>query len=181
MLSLLPDYGDPLRLCALGKTYEGRVALADLPRLAPLLTSLEGEAAFALAFRMDEERRAVVSVEVRAELWLPCQRCMQPMKLLVDESAMLAVVSGPDEAERLPDDLDPLLVAGNRLALRSLVEDELILAVPVAPMHPPSECVVRLDTVNADVQPDKPATTESVKDNPFAVLASLKSDTDEDH
>ena len=46
MLSLLPDFADPMRLCALGKAYEGAIPLADLSRLAPLLTSTEREAAF---------------------------------------------------------------------------------------------------------------------------------------
>ena len=55
MLSLLPDFADPLRLCALEKAYEGAIPLADLTRLAPLLTSSEGEAAFALVFRMDPD------------------------------------------------------------------------------------------------------------------------------
>jgi uncharacterized protein len=150
-----------------------------MPRLAPLLTSLEGEAAFALAFRLDEEHRPVVGVEVQAELSLSCQRCMRPMRLPVDAAATLAVVSGPDEAERLPEELDPLLLEDDRVALRSLIEDELILAVPNAPMHPASECSVRLETVNADPEGAEQTTAEPARDNPFAVLASLKSDTDE--
>ena len=76
MLSLLPDFADPLRLCALGKVYEGAVPLADLPRLAPLLTSSEGEAAFVLEFDTDAERRPTVRVRVSAELPLRYQRLL---------------------------------------------------------------------------------------------------------
>ena len=178
MLSLLPDFADPQRLCALGKAYEGEVALAELSRLSPLLASHEGVAVFVLAFATDEERRAVVDVSVRARLALRCQRCMQAMEWEVDSSSRLAVVSGPDEAERLPDELDPLLVDEDRLELRSLIEDELILAVPPAPMHPPEACAVTLETWNDDVASDT-ETSDAERNNPFAVLAHLKSDADE--
>ena len=175
MLSLLPDFADPLRLCALEKAYEGAIPLADLPRLAPLLTSSEGEAAFALAFRMDAHRRPVVRVEVRAQLPVQCQRCLETMLLGVESSSMLGVVSGPDEAERLPDDLEPLLVGDDRVVLRSLVEDELLLAVPAAPMHPPEECTVKLDELNADAEQSSGAAPDGAG-SPFAALADWKSD-----
>lgn len=175
MLSLLPDFADPLRLCALGKVYKGRLALADLPRLSPLLTSSEGEAAFTLAFDKDAERRPVVSVSVEARLRLRCQRCMQEMVLPVTASSRLCVVTGPDEAERLPDELDPLLIEEDRVALRSLVEDELILAVPPAPLHPASECEIKLDDWRQDARSDTESAART-RENPFAALASLKSD-----
>ena len=179
MLSLLPDFADPLRLCALGKVYEGTVALAVLPRLAPLLTSSEGEAAFVLAFETDAQRRPVVSVGVRAALLVRCQRCLQPMTVNVDSESQLAVVSGPDEAERLPDELDPLLVEQGRLQLRSLIEDELILAVPAAPLHAPADCDVDLNALNR-FDGDEAEELENTRENPFAALAKLKNEPSED-
>ena len=179
MLSLLPDFADPLRLCALGKSYEGTVALAVLPRLAPLLTSSEGEAAFVLAFDTDAERRPVVSVSVAARLAVRCQRCLQPMMVDVDSTSRLAVVSGPDQAERLPDELEPLLVEDGNLELRSLIEDELILAVPSAPLHAPVECEVDLNELNR-FDGDDSAQSDDVRESPFAALAKLKNDLGKD-
>jgi uncharacterized protein len=175
MLSLLPDYADPRRLCALGKAYEGTVPLAQMPRLAPLLTSSEGEAAFVLAFETDEEKRAVVRIRVSAEVEIECQRCLNGMSWSIDESSTLAVVAGPDEAERLPDELDPLLLDSDRVALRSLIEDELILAVPAAPTHKPDECAVQISDVNSSETAGMPD-RNSRDDNPFAALANWKSD-----
>lgn len=172
MLSLLPDFADPWRLCALGKVYEGTVQLAELPRLAPLLTSTEGEAAFVLAFDMDADRRPAVRVQVESRLPLQCQRCLGTVTWDVDAASRLVVVAGPDEAARLPDEVDPLLVEDGQLALRTLIEDELILAVPPAATHRPEECAVDLDAVNG-----APAERESEPEpSPFAVLADLKSD-----
>jgi len=175
MLSLLPDFGDPTRLCALGKAYEGAIPLADLSRLAPLLTSMEGEAAFALVFKMDADGRPMVQVKVRASLPVQCQRCLDTMIHEVDSESRLVVVGGPDEAEGLPDDLDPLLVGNDRVALRSLLEDELLLAIPAAPRHRPEDCMVKLDEVNA--MPDQQAeSVDGEAEHPFAALVDWKSD-----
>lgn len=149
--------------------------LAQMPRLAPLLTSSEGEAAFVLAFDRDADGRDVVAVSVEATVAVQCQRCLGPMGLTITDTARLAVVAGPDEAERLPHDLDPLVVQDDQVALRDLVEDELLLALPAAPLHPPSECGVKLEHVNAG----QATTTENEGqrgDNPFAVLADLTTD-----
>ncbi|MCB1724039.1 MAG: DUF177 domain-containing protein [Gammaproteobacteria bacterium] len=173
MLSLLPDYADPLRLSALGKRYEGKIKLAELPRLGPLLASPEGDASFVLTFGVDQEKRPVVSVAVAAALIVQCQRCMGPMALAVDSVADLAVVSGPDEAERLPAELDPLLIEDGRVELRALIEDELLLSVPPAPMHARENCEVQLDRVNDnELAAHGPADAE--RENPFAALAGLR-------
>ena len=177
MLSLLPDFADPLRLCALGKVYEGVIPLADLPRLAPLLTSTEEEAAFVLEFDRDASRRAIVRVKVEATLALQCQRCLDTMELPVNGESRLVVVDGPAEAERLPEDVDPLLVEDGKLALRSLIEDELILAIPPSPMHSSGACAIKLEQINVA---EGELTTGDVgsKAHPFASLAGWGSDDD---
>jgi uncharacterized protein len=175
MLSLLPDFADPLRLCELGKVYEGAVPLAELPRLAPLLTSSEGEAAFALAFYTDAERRPTVKVTVHAKLPLRCQRCLGSMRQEVSSDSVLVVVSGTDEAQRLPDDVDPLMLENAKMDLRSLIEDDLILAIPTAPTHRPEDCSVKLSEVNAQQLPER-SSNEDKPANPFAALADWKDD-----
>lgn len=178
MLSLLPDFADPLRLCALGKAYEGVIPLADLPRLAPLLTSTKGEAAFVLEFDRDAARRATVRVNVKATLALQCQRCLDTMTLPVNGESRLVVVDGSAEAERLPEDVDPLLVDDEKLVLRSLIEDELILAIPPAPMHSSDACATKLQQINA-AGDELTAGDALSKAHPFASLASLRSDDNE--
>jgi len=176
MLSLLPDFADPLRLCALGKAYEGAIPLADLPRLAPLLTSSEGEAAFVLGFDMDADHRPAVTVAVRASLPVQCQRCLDTVILDVDTQSILVVVSGPDEAEHLEDDVDPLMVTDDRLMLRSLLEDELILAIPPAPKHLSEDCGVDLGELNTARPELKQESESGDAEHPFAALADWRSD-----
>jgi uncharacterized protein len=176
MSSPMPDFADPWRLCTQGKAFRGSLALADLPRLRPLLAGPEGEVRFDLAFGRDAQQRAVVSIRVNAVLRLCCQRCMGVVEWPVESASRLALVAGPEEAARLPEGLDPLLVEEPRLALATLVEDELILAVPVAPLHAVDDCAVDLAKVNAPS--GSPAEPAPARENPFAVLAGLHGDDD---
>lgn len=175
MLSQLPEQADPRRLCEQGKAFTGRVALRDLPRLTPLLTSVEGEAAFTLEFDRDEEKRLRIRGEVTASLAVLCQRCMKEMQLPVATSFCLSPVSGPVEAEGLPEEYEPLMLEDALLHPMDLIEDELILAIPPAPRHAEAECVVKME----DYRQEPLVEPEVAEDNPFAVLASLKRDSDE--
>lgn len=176
MLSLFPDHADPERLCALGKSYDGEVALSELPRLAAMLVEASGNARFRLDFDKDAENRSVIDVAVAADLRLRCQRCLGVYEERVATRSRLSLVHGPTEAERLPSELDPLLIDDDRVALRDLVEDELILAVPNTPMHAPEACAVDLGTVNAlqDDQTSIDGDTGQRPVSPFAALAGLK-------
>lgn len=177
MLSQLPEQADPRRLCEQGKSFAGRIALRDFPRLTPLLASVEGEAAFTLEFDRDPERRPRIRGQVRARLALICQRCLQTMELPVEVSFQLSPVNGPREAENLPEDYDPLLIEQALLHPQDLVEDELILAIPPAARHPEAECAISM--ADFVVEPDVPESRGPRKENPFAVLSKLKRDNDE--
>jgi uncharacterized protein len=101
---------------------------------------------------------------------------MHDMRLPVTMAFCLSPVSGPVEAEGLPDEYDPLMLEDALLHPMDLIEDELILAIPPAPRHPESECAVKLQDYQQEPRAETPADTT---DNPFAVLASLKRDSDE--
>lgn len=178
MSSRLPEYVDPWRLANLGKVFSGVTGLAELPRLAEALLSADGEVLFNLEFYRDEKRRARVKGNVRAELFLTCQRCMGRMKTPVNADMDLAIIEVFEEAEKLPPECDPVLVDDGRIRLMDLLEDELLLAIPHVPMHDEAECEVKLETYFPDADADEAQELESSADenNPFAVLAGLKSD-----
>jgi len=173
MLSHLPDYADPWRLCALGKSYSGAIPLAEMPRLVPLLASTEGEAAFILAFETDAERLSTVRVRVNASLWLQCQRCLGKMRWDIDSDSQLVLVAGLEEEQRLDGDAEPLLVDDEKLELRSVIEDELVLAVPPTPAHKTDECDLKLAEFNAQAGPGLMSTLGS-RENPFVALSGWK-------
>lgn len=166
----LPERADPWQLCTQGRSFTGRIPLGQFRRLMPLLASTKGEAAFTLDFTRDEQGRSVVRGRVEAELELVCQRCLGSMLLPVAAEVRLALVTGPDAAAQLPEELDPLWVEDGQVQLPDIVEDELLLAVPSTPRHPPQECPAAAKFAQAAEQPETPAARE----NPFAALAALK-------
>ncbi len=102
---------------------------------------------------------------------LECQRCLGALLLPVKSKMSLAFVQGLDEADNLPDELDPQLVDNGRVEFGLLIEDELLLMLPQVPMHPVGECVAAMG--------EKPNEGPvAARDNPFAVLAQLKRQDD---
>jgi uncharacterized protein len=140
MFAPTPELVDPWRAVEAGCGYSGSLPLARMARLQESLREAGGEASFRLSFSRDPEGRGILRGEIEARLVLTCQRCLEAMEVPVSTSMVLALVSGLDEAGRLPEDLDPLLVTAEPLRLADLIEDELLLALPLIPRHEPGEC-----------------------------------------
>lgn len=173
-MSRVSDYLDPWCAAEQRRRLEGTIALAELPRVVDLLVNPEGGVHFELEFFRDVKRRSCVRGRVTATLELCCQRCLEPLAFQVDAAPLLGLVRGGDEAERLPQEYDPLIVEDGRIRPVELVEDELILALPQVPMHAPGEACAKgaLRQALVVAPADEPAEEEA--DNPFRVLARLK-------
>lgn len=170
MPKALPEHLHPLSLARGGGSLAGRLDIHEMPRLAGALHARGSEAVVALDFRLDDAGRALVTGVIEAELVVLCQRCLEPMTLPVKREVRLAVVRSDEEAARLAPELEPLLVDDESVALATLVEDELILALPSYPRHAPGQC-------QAPAGADQLAEADTGEgDNPFAVLQSLKGD-----
>ena len=139
--------------------------LGDLPRLSPLLSRSEGSADYRFLFSRDQHRRPLIEGHVEATLWQTCQRCLEEMQIAIDSDFRLVVVQGLDEAGLLDEEFDPLLPAEHGVSLLDLVEDELILSLPVVPLH--EEC----KGIGHD---DDMVTAGEPGENPFAALKVLK-------
>lgn len=164
-----------LWLCAdAQKTVRGRLLLSDLPRLLPSLAESGGEAEYDLTFDRDPKNRARVRGTVRAVLKLQCQRCLEAVPLAVEAPIHLIAVEGLEEAERLPEECNPLLIDQSKVHPSELVEDELLLALPLVPMHPGDSC--RPAKLESGLEGEDAGAEETlpVEANPFAVLAGFK-------
>jgi uncharacterized protein len=171
----LPVHIDPIRMADTRRLLEGRIALAEMARLGESLQDSAGEVAVSLEFGTDKEGIRFMRGRIRAEVSLECQRCLETMRFPIDSEFALALVRSTVEAEALPSHYEPLLVEGEPLFLRDIIEDELLLALPIVPMHAPDECSINTSSsIAADgIRKDTGATE---KENPFAVLADLKKD-----
>lgn len=176
---------DVFALARAAARVEGAWPLADLARLAvDLFGDADAPPAGMVSFTAAGERRPVrggepetwLHLQAGAEVRLVCQRCLGPMAHRLEVDRRLRFVHDEQEAERLDEESedDVLALPGGRLDLRALVEDELILALPLVPRHEacPEPLLRSRDNeagAQADLEPE-----EGTERRPFAVLAQLR-------
>ena len=114
--------------------------------------------------------QAWLHLEAQAAVPVTCQRCMTRMDAPLSVSQWFRFVADEATAEAEDDDSEEdLLVTSRAFDLRALVEDELLLSLPMVPMHSTCPVKVKLEVRDADfVDEDAP------ENNPFAKLAELK-------
>jgi uncharacterized protein len=169
MSAEVPDVLDAWRMVAARRCFDGRLPLAAMARLRDLLADTEGEACFSLEFGHDALQVPFAALRVEAGLPLVCQRTLQRFVLpvVIDQRFALVRDASDDtvDASLLPGYEALEIDADGAMRPADLVEDELILAVPLVPAVPGSEAV----------ECDWAATAEEeAVANPFAALAALK-------
>jgi len=166
MSRVVPEVLDAWRMVAARWGYEGRWPLAKMRRLRSSLVSTEGDASFAIDFDRDQLNLPFVQLRVAADLVLECQRSLQQFILPVRVTQRLGLIRDEADEAALPAGYEPLLVPDNGLlSPATLVEDELILALPTVPVMPGSDAVER---------EWGPGEDERRHASPFAALAGWK-------
>ncbi len=157
------------------RVLEGVFPLAEMARLLESVQTAHGEVSVSLEFGVDVEGVRYMRGRLRAAVELECQRCLDGMAFPIDSEFALALVRNMVEAENLPSHYEPLLLDGEPLFLRDVIEDELLLALPIVAKHAEGVCELALA---ADVLADGTETEHdsTEKPNPFSVLADLKID-----
>jgi uncharacterized protein len=145
-----------------GRVVEGTLALSSLERLHDLLAGLAGEVSFRISGLTGERGESMLHLEVSGSLPLACQRCLEAIPFNLDVDSLLELL--PEGAEmsqdELEDDTRDFLPVAGKLDVAELVEDEILLVLPVAPRH--ERCGL-------------PGTADAgERINPFAQLAGLR-------
>ena len=164
----MPENVSPLRLARAGESLAGRLPVSEMPRVALAIGNSKRYVDFDLRFRVDEQGRACVDGEIGGEIELGCQRCLGPTPWRFESPVRLAVVTTDAEADALEPEREPLQVGETSLLLATLVEDEVLLALPAMPVHADGACHV---PAGGD---DLGEGIETRRDNPFAALEQLK-------
>lgn len=179
----LPDFIDPVRLAEQQRELRGQIPLSRMHRLASSLAGAEGLVDVGLRFGIDALGVRFMTGRIHAELVVTCQRCMEAMAGPVEAEISLGLVRSDSEAERLPENYEPLLVGAEPMPLSAIIEDELILALPIVSMHAPEQCPAStrpecaaddVPAEGADPEADQAADRAADRANPFAVLRALK-------
>jgi uncharacterized protein len=114
---------------------EGTIELKRFGRLLDLLNSGEGSAKARLTFGLGHDDMLLMELQCDAALELVCQRCLEPIVHRVNERVEFAVAETEDSLARLPQGAELIVLEGDRLQPATLIEDELIVSLPLVPKH----------------------------------------------
>jgi uncharacterized protein len=159
----LPAIIDLIGLADKGARLQGDLPLAALHRLMQCGVEGQGTVAVDLRFGRDAEGHRRLQGRLDTVLRLPCQRCLQGLSLTLALTPDLVLIAAGERENAVPEGTDTLAVDAP-VPLSQIVEDELILALPMMPMHPKGAC-------EPMVTKDQAVET---RPNPFAALAKLK-------
>lgn len=158
-------------MVAARRSFEGTLPIASLRRLCEALASSDGEVSFELDFGRDSLGTSYVDVRASAPLSLICQRSLEPFVLPVALQARLGLIRDERDEAGLPPECEALLVAEDgRLSPADVIEDELLLALPLIPVNP--DYSLPAEVTGHDPEPGSASAVHA--ENPFAVLRELK-------
>ncbi|MEX0897176.1 MAG: YceD family protein [Steroidobacteraceae bacterium] len=158
---------DAQGLARSGAVVERDFPIAGFARLRDWLAEPTGLAAVRAEFRLHDGFPATV-LRVQAGVVLTCQRCLGPVRRELESVAHL--VFAPEETSELPPEFEAIGGDAHNLDLAALVEDELLLSLPLIAQHTPAEaCAIPAGAAVALVE-ERPA--EEMR-RPFAGLKDL--------
>lgn len=164
----MPLWIDSLDFARNAREVCGAVQIADLPRLQDMLAVPDGEINYVVRGSQDQYGKPMLKVVLDGQCQLRCQRCLQGISYPVHLATRLLLVRAK-ELDEFSDDENEIdsIPAEEHLNVLGMIEEELLLSLPFAPMHPAGECQPAMAGYVAHemVQAEK---------NPFAVLSELK-------
>ena len=150
--------------------FEGEIFLSKTGRLADLLYDGESgqtntQVTVSFEFMRNEYGIPVIAGRLETRLELECQRCLKPMEWPLQLEFKLMIDASDDIIGNSDD--DTIYSNDGYIDIVELVEDELILAIPLVATHDDSSCNEnwKLSAYDSEV----PA-----RENPFSVLQQLK-------
>ncbi len=143
----LPLTIDPIKFAEERLFIKGSLSLCDMSRLVDVCKreKLSADASVQMEGGIDRQGLPYLRGIVEADIPLTCQRCLKTMSYRAFSEFTLSPVFNEKQAEKLPFCYEALIVkAGFEIVLSDLVEDELLLVLPLIPKHDETVCPVVL-------------------------------------
>lgn len=171
---MLPKMIDPRRSADQDIEYRESMQDSLLPRLIEATEKLHQPVAVTVRIYRDEQSRIRVAGEAEASVDLTCQRCMNPMQETINAEFDLVVVYSEAQAKALPKEHDAWVI-DESADLHQMIEDELLLAMPIVAYHDIGECSAPAIEMPAEQFEAEVETETAERQSPFAVLKDLTS------
>lgn len=153
---------DSLDFARRGGELSGVMPVAELPRMADLLADPEGVINYELRGLVGHDGKPQLALTLDGSCNLRCQRCLSALSYQINLVSRLRLISEGDvDSADIEDDEVDSIPAEKHLDVLVLIEEELLLSLPIAPKHDLGECEIAAEGLNRS-------------NNPFAVLAGFK-------
>jgi len=169
----LPLKVDPFRFADNATRLHGSLLIKNMERLCPSLVADSGNAEIDIQFGVDGHGIRFLRGALTAHLALQCQRCMEAFDYEITSDFLLGIIQTEEEATDLSKTYDPLIVKGNDLFIQDVIEDELIISLPIVPMHALKDYKVMLP-----LAAESNTAADEEKENPFKVIKLLRAKRD---
>ena len=173
----LPNHVNLEKWEDVGYTWSGTITPRILTRLVDIVPEEYQDKAIDLKCELKKQGQLLTLImQFSGDIWVTCQRCLTPLNIDITHDAELILLQR-EEQQGLVDESDDYLlleellaeqpenIKGDRLLpLKKLVEDELLLDVPLSAKH--DDCEMAVEQVGEII--------EEEAENPFAALEALK-------
>jgi uncharacterized protein len=165
----LPITINPTRSAQRRLVCEGVFKLSEMTRLLATSEERSEHVQVSVKFDVDERGLTVMSGAASALVALTCQRCNEVFDHELEVDFTFSPAKNEEAAEKIPSYYDVIeLNEDGEVNLRELVEEELILMIPLIPRHEIEDCSADADSVWGELP------EELDKPNPFEALKQLK-------
>ncbi len=159
---------DTLDFVSNTRTLHGKIILEDCMRLKDYLYDNKGKLKYKISGALDKNDKSILQVTINGEISLHCQRCLGELTHLLDIQRDILLAENENELSHL-DEIETIdgILADSNLDILELIEDEIILSLPISPRHRENKCSAQELTDSTPIGEKKP----------FVALAKLKKHT----
>ena len=159
-----PVFIEPLFLAERGGRLDGQLPLNAMERLGEIICEDSGTIEYHLQLGRDDMDVPYIKGSYKVTLKLICQRCLNPFDLYLSGELNIGMAVSEEELELLPGYYEPMLLTTEQVSLSALIEDELLLGIPMVPVHDRGTCLSR--ETREKIRPRR--------ESPFTVLKDMK-------
>ena len=154
---------EPLLLAERMERLDGHLPLCTMKRLREIIHEDSGTIEYHLQLGKDDLEIPYIKGNFKVTLKLICQRCLNPFNLDLNGEVNIGLAMSETEVDMLPGEYEPMLLTADQISLSTLIEDEVLLGIPMAPAHEDGSC--QSEGLHEDNKPGR--------ENPFLVLKDL--------
>ncbi|WP_196138120.1 YceD family protein [Aliikangiella sp. G2MR2-5] len=145
--------------------------VSEFKRLSEMLIDDSGRVEVIVQAYFDDRRRCLLKANIKAELKLECQTTFEAITHKLDKVVVFCAVNAESQFAEVEEEFEPVLMEDGFLDMAEVIEDEIILSVPIVANKSLEEIDKKMSYGELD---EEAIAAEKAASNPFSVLQNLK-------